>query len=100
MLYDFRDLLAVGSQTVKPRRGRPKEPTYYFVSVLAREWFKLTGEAPVRIYDVLTEQEAGNFHGFCAAAANTVRLVVPIGSLDAAVRRVCEEWKVKEAPLW
>lgn len=94
-LHEFRDILQFADALIKPRRGRPPEQTYHFVSALGREWMKMTGRPPTRIYDAINDCETGDFYHFCVASAATVKQVAKIGSLDSAVRRVCEAWAVK-----
>jgi hypothetical protein len=96
-LHEFREVLKVGSEFVVPKRGRPKEAAFHFVSRLAVEWVKITGSPPTRSYDAIRDQESGDFYKFCVAAAATVQELVLFKTLDSAVRRVCSEWSSPES---
>jgi hypothetical protein len=97
-LSRFRDILEIATAEVAPKLGRPSTAMYFFVRTLGKEWLDLSGTRPTRHFDAIEGVESGPFYKFCVAAAKTVEALLPSASLDAAIRKVTDEWKPKPPP--
>ncbi len=97
-LFRFREMLEIATANVSPKMGRPSTGMYYFVRTLGDAWLDMSGTRPTRHFDPLEGVETGPFYRFCVAAAATVEALLPSASLDAAVRKVTDEWKARPVP--
>jgi hypothetical protein len=89
-------MLELATAEVSPKLGRPTEAMYFFVQTLGQEWFKMTENAPTRQFNAIDGVETGPFYKFCSAATETVSALLPSTSLDAAVRKVTDKWKLRD----
>ena len=93
----FCAVVEFGAANVAPPKGRPQGLTRVFIEKLAQEWRGITGREPTRIWDPIEGRETGDFYRFCEAASETIRPLLPIGGIDAAIRAVCNEIRARQS---